>query len=186
MSKPEGEVTQLLVAWGNGDPAALEQLVPVVHRELRNLARHYLNRESPGHTLQPTALVNEAFLKLIGGNTVRWENRAHFFGIAAKLMREILVDHARRRKQLKRGGDALRVSLTSADASTDRKDSDVLALDDALKSLAEFDELKSRIVELRFFGGLTEEETSAALNIPLRTLQREWRLTRAWLSNQML
>lgn len=186
MDKPQVEVTQLLLAWGQGDEGALELLVPAVQVELKRLARIYLNRERPGHTLQPTALVNEAFIRLIDGNSIQWENRAHFFGIAARLMRQILVDHARHRAKLKRGGDALRVSLTAAEGLADRPDSDLLALDEALKQLAEFDERKSRIVEMRFFGGLTEEETAEAMNIPLRTLQREWRLARAWLSNQMI
>lgn len=185
MSAPTGDLTQLLIAWGNGEEAALARLVPAVQVELRRIALHYLRRERPDHTLQPTALVNEAYLRLIDGKAVKWENRAHFFGIAANLMRQILVDHARRRLQLKRGGDALRVSLTAANAMAEQKDADVIALDEALKSLALFDRRRSQIVELRFFGGLTEEETAEILQISLRTLQREWRLARAWLFTQL-
>lgn len=185
MSIPEGEVTQLLLAWGEGDKEALARLVPLVQSELKQIARRYMRRERPDHTLQPTALVNEAYLRLIEGKSVKWQSRAHFFGIAANLMRQILVDNARRHMQLKRGGDALRVSLTAAEALGDQKDAGIIALDDALNSLAEFDSRKSKIIELRFFGGLTEEETAEALNMPLRTTQREWRLARAWLFNQL-
>lgn len=185
MSIPEGEVTQLLLAWGEGDKEALARLVPLVQSELKQIARRYMRRERPDHTLQPTALVNEAYLRLIQGNSMKWQSRAHFFGIAANLMRQILVDNARRHMQLKRGGDALRVSLTAAEALGDQKDAGIIALDDALNSLAEFDSRKSKIIELRFFGGLTEEETAEALNMTLRTTQREWRLARAWLFNQL-
>ncbi len=185
MSIPAGEVTQLLLAWGEGDKEALARLVPLVQSELKQIARRYMRRERPDHTLQPTALVNEAYLRLIEGKSVKWQSRAHFFGIAANLMRQILVDNARRHMQLKRGGDALRVSLTAAEALGDQKDAGIIALDDALNSLAEFDSRKSKIIELRFFGGLTEEETAEALNMPLRTTQREWRLARAWLFNQL-
>lgn len=185
MSIPEGEVTQLLLAWGEGDKEALARLVPLVQSELKQIARRYMRRERPDHTLQPTALVNEAYLRLIQGNSMKWQSRAHFFGIAANLMRQILVDNARRHMQLKRGGDALRVSLTGAEALGDQKDAGIIALDDALNSLAEFDSRKSKIIELRFFGGLTEEETAEALNMTLRTTQREWRLARAWLFNQL-
>jgi len=149
------------------------------------IAKRYMGRERQQHTLEPTALVNEAYLRLIDGKDMKWENRAHFFGIAANLMRQILVDHARRRKQLKRGGDALRVSLTAAEALADRDACEVIALDDALADLSRFDPTKSRIVELRFFGGLTEEETAEAMKIPLRTIQREWRLAKAWLFKVM-
>lgn len=185
MSIPAGEVTQLLLAWGEGDKEALARLVPLVQSELKQIARRYMRRERPDHTLQPTALVNEAYLRLIQGNSMKWQSRAHFFGIAANLMRQILVDNARRHMQLKRGGDALRVSLTAAEALGDQKDAGIIALDDALNSLAEFDSRKSKIIELRFFGGLTEEETAEALNMTLRTTQREWRLARAWLFNQL-
>lgn len=178
-------MTQLLLAWGEGDKEALARLVPLVQSELKQIARRYMRRERPDHTLQPTALVNEAYLRLIQGNSMKWQSRAHFFGIAANLMRQILVDNARRHMQLKRGGDALRVSLTAAEALGDQKDAGIIALDDALNSLAEFDSRKSKIIELRFFGGLTEEETAEALNMTLRTTQREWRLARAWLFNQL-
>lgn len=185
MNSDSGELTQLLLAWGNGDQEALARLAPAVQAELRRIALHYLRRERPDHTLQPTALINEAYLRLIDGQAVKWESRAHFFGIAANLMRQILVDHARRRLQLKRGGHVLRVSMTAAEAMPLQKDAEILALDEALNRLASFDPQKSRIIELRYFAVLSEEETSAALKISLRTLQRESRLARAWLLNQL-
>lgn len=185
MDKAAGEVTQLLLAWGEGDREALARLVPLVQSELMMIAKHFMGRERRQHTLEPTALINEAYLRLIEGKAMKWENRAHFFGIASNLMRQILVDHARRRLQLKRGGDALRISLTFAEALVDRSEFDIIGLDDALTDLAGFDPVKSRIVELRFFGGLTEEETAEAMRIPLRTIQREWRLAKAWLFKAM-
>ncbi len=185
MTSPPLEVTQLLVAWSNGDEAALARLAPLVQAELRRLAQSYLRRERPDHTLQATAIVNEAWIRLIDSKSVHWQNRAHFFGIAANLMRQILVDHARRRHNLKRGGNALRVSLTQAENIAAEKSPSVIALDDALTTLAEFDHRKSRIVELRFFGGLNEVETAEALKIPLRTVQREWSLARAWLYHEL-
>jgi RNA polymerase sigma factor (TIGR02999 family) len=185
MTSPPLEVTQLLVAWSHGDEAALARLAPLVQAELRRLAQSYLRRERPDHTLQATAIVNEAWVRLIDGRSVQWENRAHFFGIAANLMRHILVDHARRRHNLKRGGDVLRVSLTEAENVAAEKSAGVIALDDALNTLAEFDQRKSRIVELRFFGGLSEAETAEALKISLRTVQREWNLARAWLYHEL-
>ena len=185
MTSPPLEVTQLLVAWSNGDEAALARLAPLVQAELRRLAQSYLRRERPDHTLQATAIVNEAWIRLIDSKSVHWQNRAHFFGIAANLMRQILVDHARRRHNLKRGGNALRVSLTQAENIVAEKSPSVIALDDALTTLAEFDHRKSRIVELRFFGGLNEVETAEALKIPLRTVQREWSLARAWLYHEL-
>ena len=178
-------ITRLLLAWNEGDQAALEQLAPLVERELHRLALHYLKHERRGHSLQATELVNEAYLRLIDWRSVRWQNRAHFFGLAAQMMRRILVDHARRRHFQKRGGGAIQVSLARAANLTEERSVDVIALDDALSALAQFDERKSRIVELRFFGGLSEAEIAETLAISLRTVQREWNLARAWLYQQL-
>ena len=179
------EVTQLLVAWSSGDRMALERLAPLVERELRRLAQVYLRRESGGHTLQPTALVNEAYLRLIQWQGVDWRGRAHFFAVAAKMMRNILVNHAVTRRREKRGGGAVLVSLDPGHAATPEPASDMLALDEAMKKLASFDERKCQIVELRFFGGLSEEETAQVLNTSLRTVQREWNIARAWLFREL-
>jgi RNA polymerase sigma-70 factor (ECF subfamily) len=180
------EVTRLLRAWGGGDEAALARLAPLVEAELHKLAGAYLRRERPGHTLQATALVNEAYLRLIDDSAVEWQNRAHFYGIAAQLMRRILVDHARRRRKLKRGGNPERVSLTEVDRRVAEEPSaDIVALDEALSSLSQFDARKSQIVELKFFGGMQEEAIAEVLKISLRTVQREWNLARAWLYNEL-
>lgn len=179
------ELTQLLVAWGKGDEAALAQLTPIVEAELHKLARYYMNRERQEHTLQATALVNEAFVRLIDGQAVEWQNRAHFFRVAAQSMRHILVDHARRRRYQKRGGEAVRVSLTNLEQPARLGNAGLVELDDALSALAKFDERKSQVVELRFFGGLTEKEIAEVLKIPLRTAQREWSLARAWLYREL-
>jgi len=179
------EVTRLLRAWSDGDQEALARLAPLVEAELHRLAGSYLRRERPGHTLQTTALVNEAYLRLIDDSAVEWQNRAHFFGIAAQLMRRILVDHARRRQKLKRGGDPLRVSLAQAENAAPESSPDIIALDEALSSLANLDPRKSQIVELKFFGGLQEEAIAEVLTISLRTVQREWNLARAWLYNEL-
>lgn len=184
-SSPTHEVTQLLAAWSNGDRAALDRLMPLVYRELRRLAHHHMGRERPGHTLQTTALVNEAYMRLVVQVNMRWENRAHFFGIAARLMRQILVDYARRRGYAKRGGDARRVSLDEALAVSEERAAEVVALDEALESLAEFDPRKARIVELRFFGGLSIEETAAVLGVSAGTVMRDWTLAKAWLRREM-
>ncbi len=178
------EVTQMLLAWGNGDEAALNRLVPHVEAELHRLAQLYLSRERANHTLQPTALVNEAFVRLIDGERVQWQNRAHFFGVTAQLMRRILVDHARRRQQEKRG-DWLRVSLVAAEEVREEHNASILALDDALASLEKFDPRKSRIVELKFFGGLNQKEIAEVMNLTLRTVQRDWNLARAWLFKEL-
>jgi RNA polymerase sigma-70 factor, ECF subfamily len=178
------EITQLLNAWCEGDQDALEQLVPVVESELYRLARVYLSKEVAGHTLQPTALVNEAYLRLIEWNAVKWQNRAHFYAIAAKIMRRVLVNQAIARHRQKRGGEAVLVSLTEAGAAADRS-AEVIALDEALNSLAKFDDRKSRVVELRFFGGLDAEETAQVLGISSRTVHREWDLARAWLFRKL-
>jgi RNA polymerase sigma-70 factor, ECF subfamily len=173
------EVTQLLLAWSKGDEAALAQLVPLVQAELYRLARRYLSRERAGHSLQISDLVNEAYLRLIDWQAVQWQNRAHFFGVAAQLMRRILVDSARRR-QRRRGG-TIKVSLTAAEQVAQEQSLDVVALDDALADLAAFDQRKSRIVELRFFGGLGEREVAEVLKISERTVRREWSVAQAWL-----
>ena len=184
MPPDPGEVTQLLKAWNSGDPGALEQLAQVVQAELHVLANRYLSRESPDHTLQPTALVNEAYMRLLGWNNVDWQSRTHFYAIAAKIMRRVLVNYAVAHGRQKRGGGAVLVSLTEAGAAADRS-AEVIALDEALNSLAEFDHRKSRVVELRFFGGLDVEEIAQFLGISSRTVHREWDLARAWLFREL-
>lgn len=179
------EVTGLLVAWGKGDQGALEQLTPMVDVELRRIAQSYLSRERSDHMLQTTALVNEAWMRLIDWQKSSWQSRAHFFGVAASLMRKILVGEARRRRRLKRGGDDLRVSLSEVDLAPVGRQPDLIALDDALYALAEFDERKSRIVELRFFGGLSVAETAEVLKSSERTVAREWELAKSWLYRQL-
>lgn len=180
-SPPPHEVTGLLVAWSNGDKAALDRLMPLVYEELRRLAHHYMNRERPGHTLQTTALVNEAYLRLVDQESMRWENRAHFFGIAARLMREILVDHARSRRAAKRGGAQVKLSLSKVDRIGSRPDVTLIALDEALGRLEAIDAQKSRIVELKYFGGLSIEETAEVIGISPATVKRDWKMARAWL-----
>jgi len=184
MPPPINEVTQLLNAWCSGDQSALEQLAPVVELELHRLARVYLRKEPSGNTLQPTALVNEAYLRLIEWNTVEWQSRAHFYAVAAKMMRRVLVNQAIARRRQKRGGSAILVTLTEADTAPDRS-AEIIALDEALKSLAKFDDRKSRIIELRFFGGLNAEETAEILGISSRTVHRDWDLARAWLFREL-
>ncbi len=174
-------VTQLLRAWTNGDDQALEALLPLVESELRRLARAYMARERTGHTLQTTALVNEAFLRLIDARSIPWQDRAHFLGIAARLMRRVLVDHARTRGYRKRGGDARRVPWTEAMAVSPDPDFNLLALDRALDKLAASDPRKARVIEMRFFGGLTVEETAEALRVSPDTVKRDWRLAKLWL-----
>jgi len=181
MKTSSHEVTQLLMDWGNGNQTAAEKLMPLVYEELHRLAHQYMNKEHPGHTLQTSALVNEAYLRLIDQKQVHWQNRAHFFGIAAQLMRRILVDYARSRRYQKRGGDARQVDLDEAMIVSQERAADVIALDDALKSLAEFDARKSQIVELRFFGGLSIEETAQVLEVSPGTVMRDWTLAKAWL-----
>jgi RNA polymerase sigma-70 factor, ECF subfamily len=185
-SSPQvSELTGLLMAWGEGNRDALERLTPMVDVELRRIAEAYLSRERPGHILQTTALVNEAWMRLIDWQKSEWQNRAHFFGVAASLMRKILVTEARRRGRLKRGGDGLQVSLSEAAMVAHGNHLDLIALDDALNALAEFDERKIRIVELRFFGGLSVAEAAEALRISERTVAREWELARSWLYRQL-
>ena len=179
------EVTQLLLAWGDGDQTAFEKLAPLVYAELHRLARGYMHRENPGHLLQTTALVNEAYLRLVDQQDLRWQNRAHFFAIAAQLMRRILVDFARARHAAKRGGVAHQVTFDEAAIISTERDADFIALDDALQNLAAIDPRKSQIVELRFFGGLSVEETAEVLKLSPRTVTREWNLARAWLHREL-
>jgi len=179
------QVTQLLIEWSNGDKAALNKLMPLIHEELRRLAHHYMSRERPGHTLQTTALVDEAYVRLVNRKDVHWQNRAHFFAIAAQLMRSILVDHARSHAYAKRGGGARKIELEEAMVVSEERAADVVALDDALTVLATFDPQQSRIVELRFFGGLTIEETAEALSLSPATIKREWISAKAWLYHEL-
>ena len=179
------EITRLLVAWGDGDQTALEELAPLVHSELHRLAHHYMGRERPGHTLQTSALVNEAYIRLIDWKNVHWQNRAHFFAVSAQLMRRILVDFARQRNNLKHGGDALQVSLTEAKALAVDRDSDLLALNEALMSLAKLDHRMSQVVEMRFFGGLSIEEVAEVLKVSKETVMRDWRLAKVWLLREL-
>ena len=179
------QVTKLLQAWGQGQDAALDELLPVVHQELRRLARRYMFGERPGHTLQTTALVNEAYLRLVNSRQVNWQNRAHFFAISAQLMRRILVDSARARGDQKRGGGIPKVTLDEALVGPQEKGQDLVALDDALKALSEVDPRKSRVVELRFFGGLGVEETAEVLKVHPNTVLRDWRLAKVWLKREM-
>ena len=186
MGAPEREdVTRLLIDWSNGDPIALDQLMPMVYAELRSLASRYLRRERIDHTLQPTALVNEAYLRLVDQRSVHWQNRAHFFGVAAQMMRRILVDHAKGHHRAKRGGGARKVSLEEAIGVTDERADGLVALDEALTLLAEFDERKSRVVEMRYFGGLSVEETAEVLQVSVNTVLRDWKLAKAWLYHQI-
>jgi RNA polymerase sigma-70 factor (ECF subfamily) len=182
---PAAEVTDLLVAWSDGDAVALERLLPLVGGELHLLARNYLRRERQGHTLQTAALVNEAFLRLVDQRRVRWQNRAHFFGIAASLMRRILVDHARGAAAGKRGGDAARIPLDEACILAPQRAADLIALDHALEALASMDERKSRVVELRYFGGLSVEETAEVLAVHPDTVLRDWRAAKAFLRREL-
>jgi RNA polymerase sigma-70 factor, ECF subfamily len=179
------EVTQLLLAWSNGDQAAFEQLMPLVYEELRRQAQRYMRRQRPGHSLQATALVNEAYLQLIRSDQVRWQNRAHFFAISAQLMRRILVDSARARQNLKRGGAAQRITLEDTLQIADGRQRELVALDDALQTLARLNERQSKIVELRYFGGLSEEEVAEVLQISARTVRRDWSLARVWLYREL-
>lgn len=178
-------VTQLLMKWSEGDQSALEELMPLVYNELRRLASNYLRRERQNHTLQPTALVNEAYLKLVD-QKARWQNRAHFYGVAAQLMRRILVDHARQHQAAKRGGtNQQRLSITSGRAIVAAPEVDVLAVHEALEELKQFDPQQERIVELRFFGGLSIEETAEVLGIGHATVERDWKMARAWLRQKL-
>lgn len=181
---PSRNITQLLVAWSQGDRAALEALTPLVQQELHRIARRYMASERPGHTLQATALVNEAYVRLIEPDA-RWQNRAHFFGVAAQTMRHILVDMARARRRTKRGRGQFLVSLSEAADVPVKKGADLMALDDALQSLEAFDPRKCRVVEMRFFAGLNLDEIAAVLEVSVTTVRRDWSLARAWLHREL-
>lgn len=180
-SPTQHEVTRLLSDWSGGNEEALEKLVPLVQAELHRLAHHYMSRERAGHTLQTTAVLNEAYLRLVDNTQPLWQNRTHFIAVAAQLMRRIMVDHARGRSSLKRGGGALKVTLDDAAIVTEARSDELLALDEALQELAAQDPRKSQIVELRYFGGLTVEETAEFLKMSQRTVEREWTMAKAWL-----
>ena len=179
------QVTELLVRWRGGDREALDSLLPLVYDELRRIARHYLQGERPGHTLQSTALVNEAYVRMVAQDFPRWQNRAHFFAVAAQLMRQILVDHARSHRASKRGGNVYKVALDEAAEQALTADLDIVALDDALKNLAEMDAQQSKVVELKFFAGLSIEDTAEVLGISPSTVKRDWITARAWLYREL-
>ena len=185
MKSAPHQVTRLLNEWNDGDESALEQLMPLVHDELHRLAHQHMRRERPGHILQTSALINEAYLRLVDQPQIRWENRAHFFGIAARLMRRILVDDARKRNSAKRGGSLIQVPLDEATSVVQEQAANVAALDEALKRLETIDARQGQIVELRFFGGLNIEQTAAVLEVSPGTVMRDWTFARAWLRNEM-
>jgi RNA polymerase sigma factor (TIGR02999 family) len=185
MTASPNDVTQLLVDWGKGDPKALDGLMPLVYDELHRIASRYLRRERQGHTLQTTALINEAYMRIVDQDRVNWQSRAHFFGVAAQMMRRILVDHARSHLYAKRGGGAQKLSLDEAIATPQERDLDLVALDEALTTLAEIDPQQGRIIELRFFGGLTIEETAEVLSISPATVKRDWNMAKAWLYGEI-
>jgi RNA polymerase sigma factor (TIGR02999 family) len=182
---PSNEVTELLVRWRSGDKAALDSLMPLVYSELRRIANHYLHSERPGHTLQSTALVHEAYVRLTEQGLPQWQNRAHFFAVAAQLMRQILVDYARSHRASKRGGNVQKLALDDAEEQPQALDVDIVALDDALKTLADMDSQQSRVVELKFFGGLSIEDTAEVLGISASTVKRDWITARAWLYREL-
>jgi RNA polymerase sigma factor (TIGR02999 family) len=182
---PPEPVTDLLRRWRQGDSTALEKLLPLVYNELRRIARRQLRRERPNHTLQPTALVHEVYLKLVDQHSIEWQNRAQFYGVAAQLIRRILVDHVRNQRTAKRGAGALTLTLDDAVSEPARQDIDLMKLDDALLSLSRMDEQQSRVVEMRFFGGLSIEETAEALGVSLSTVKRDWAAAKAWLYRDM-
>ena len=179
------EITGLLVEWNNGSPEALDKLIPLVERELQHLARHYMRREKPGNTLQTTAIINETYLRLIDQKKVKWQNRAHFFGIAAQIMRRFLLNYIRNQNRLKRGGRAVQVSLSEAAVISAEKSGELLALDEALQRLEKFDRRKAQVVELRYFGGLSVEETAEFLKISPITVIRDWNFAKAWLAREI-
>jgi len=182
---PSHEVTALLLAWSGGDENALERLAPMVYEELHRTAHRYMAREQTGHTLQTTALVNEVYLRLVKAQDVNWQGRAHFFAVCARMMRRILTDFARSRRYLKRGGDAAHVPFDELLVPANSPHADILALDDALTTLAGLDQRKSQVVELRFFGGLSVEESAAVLGVSVETVQRDWRLAKVWLVREL-
>ena len=181
----DADVTALLIAWRDGDETALARLTPIVYRELHRLAGYYMRREAPGHLLQPTALLNEAYLRLVDTSRVRWQNRAHFYAVAAQMMRRVLVDFARRRQFKKRGGSWYQVALSDAAGLAEHRDPDLADVDEALRQLEQLDARKARVVELRFFGGLSLEETAEALNVSTDTVGRDWRAAKAWLAREL-
>jgi RNA polymerase sigma factor (TIGR02999 family) len=183
--KEAENITDLLVSYSRGDKESLDKLMPIVYDELRRQAARYLRRELPGHTLQTTALIHEAYVRLVDQRNVQWQNRAHFFGIAAQMMRRILVDHARTKKRAKRGGSHIKVSLDDANIAVRSQDLDVVAVDEALSRLAKIDEQQSRVVELRFFSGLTVEETAEVIHISPATVKRDWSMAKAWLHREL-
>jgi RNA polymerase sigma factor (TIGR02999 family) len=185
MSERSDQITQLLVAWRNGEEKALEDLIPLVHRELKRIARNFMRRQRVGHTLQTTALVNEAFVRLVDSDKVNWTDRSHFFAISAQLMRRVLVDAARRKNSAKRGGERLQVTLADDIAASESDQVDVVAVDEALDRLAKLNQRHCQIVELRYFGGLTEDEIAEALKVSSRTVRRDWNLARAWLYREL-
>ncbi len=185
MTSASKDVSQLLREWSEGDQTALDSLMPLVYDELRRMARRHMDRQGQGHTLQTTALIHEAYLKLIDQKEARWQNRAHFFGVAAQAMRHILVDYARARHAAKRGGGAVLVSLDEALVASDERTAELIALDDALEALAVIDHRKCRVVELRYFGGLSVEETAEVLKVSPETVARDWRLARTWLLREL-
>src|SRR5215470_16448920 len=185
MTSAPKEITQLLIAWNRGDLSARDELAPLIYNELRRIAGGYLRRERPDHTLQPTALVNEAYLRLIDQSRVNWQNRAHFFGAAARLMRQVLINHAEARRAAKRGGEAKRVSLSDVDQFSVGQDVDLLALNEALRNLERIDPRQGRIVELRYFSGLTIDEIAEVMDLAPVTVKREWVAARAWLRREL-
>jgi RNA polymerase sigma-70 factor (ECF subfamily) len=185
MTSSSQNITKLLLDWRNGDQTALDQLMPLVYEELRRMANHYMRNERKGHTLQTSALVNEAYLRLLDHENIEWRNRAHFFGVAAQAMRRILVDHARTRNYDKRGGAAQHVSLDEAATLAGDRAAELIALDEALQELAKMDERKSCVVELRYFGGLSLEETAEVLGVSIPTVTRDWNTAKAWLLREM-
>jgi RNA polymerase sigma factor (TIGR02999 family) len=180
-ASPQQQVTELLCQWRDGDPKALEKLIPLVQPELQRLAQHYMSQERPGHTLQTTALLDDAYLQLADKTHPQWQNRAHFFAVAAQLMRRIMVDHARQRHALKRSGGAIRITLDECAAVTETRAAELLALDEALERLAAADQRKAKVVEMRYFGGLTMEEIADVLKVHVNTVTRDWTAARAWL-----
>ena len=185
MPSVPGEITQLLIKWGKGDQAAFDDLIPIVYAELKRVARRYMGKERLDHTLQTSALINEAYLRLVDSHTVEWQDRTHFYAVAAQIMRHILIDHARRYRYEKRGAGAEKLPLEAAEGIHLDRAEELLALDEALNELAAFDPRKSRITELRFFGGLTVEETADVMNLAPVTVMREWRAAKAWLHHAL-
>lgn len=185
MEEKTDQITQLLIAWRNGEARALDELMPLVHRELKRIARNFMRRQHAGHTLQTTALVNEAFVRLVDSDKVNWQDRSHFFAISARLMRRVLVDAARRKNSAKRGGERVQVTLEEDARSAQADQVDVVEIDEALERLAKLNQRQCQIVELRYFGGLTEDEIAETLNISARTVRRDWNLARAWLYREL-